>query len=105
MANVAYWQGLWRYREKTTTRRQSETAPSLLADANKRRGLASTPLAIRPLKMDIGLPKSSIIDLSPKEFWETVVKKSSDQSDIVVSISGDIVRDRIRDQGEMTLAL
>jgi hypothetical protein len=105
MASVAYCQGLWRYREKTTTRRQSETAPPVLVHTKNRRGLTSRPTALRPLKMNIGLSKSTIVDLSPKEFWTTVVDRSSIQSDIVVSISGDIVRDHIRDQGEMTLPL
>lgn len=105
MANVAYCQGLWRYREKTTTRRQSETAPPVSAHANNRRGLTFKPTAVRPLKKDIGLPGSTIIDLCPKEFWQTVVDRSSIQSDIVLSISGDLVRDHIRDQGEMTLPL
>ena len=94
---VAYCQGLWRYREKTVSAGRSE-GDRFRRGSSERTGL--------DLRNNIGLPKSAIVSLSPRDFWTTVVEPALVGPAIVVCISGDLIRDRVRDEaGEMALPL
>jgi len=95
MSSVGYYQAVWRYRERTTTQTQRKATTGNLVGAkeSKSGGWSVTGLGL----------KDFIKKLSPLEFW-TEFTPNTDS--VVVSISGDLVRDHIRDQvGEMTLPL
>src|SRR5277367_2158366 len=97
--STLYTQCIWRYWERTTTRRQSEAITGVSKNCPE-----SRPKKPESVKTALGL-HDSIKVASPHEFWSNFVSKTTSDT-VVVSISGDIIRDHIRDQvGEMSLPL
>ena len=102
MERVAYCQGLWRYPTKFLTLKQSSNNKEIPRTANNSRKIA--PRDVGLLRATVGLRHSIVINLPPESIWEKF--KSPSARDMVVSISGDLLRDRIRDHvEEMALPL
>ena len=120
MENDAYCQGLWRYPKKSFTVEQppddqqenevdkgadKEADKESDKESDKQSACAGIELTISqktecgPLRETIGLCMSTVVNLSPEDTWGKFMASSTEMC-IVVSISGDLLRDRIE---EMTL--